>query len=112
MTTAIASKIDRISSALLMSQEEIGEVIGASGRTVNRWTSGEVAPQRSARQRLLEFAYVADELAKVMKPQDANLWVFSPNGLLQHDTPADRIRHGDYRTVLALIEALADGIVA
>jgi transcriptional regulator with XRE-family HTH domain len=112
MTTAIATKLADISDSLLMSQEEIGEVIGASGRTVSRWTSGEVAPQRAARQRLLEFAYVADELSKVMKPEDANLWVFAPNALLQHDSPADRIRHGDYRTVLALIEALADGIVA
>ena len=112
MPTAIAEKLDLIATSLHMSQDEIGDVVGASGRTIARWTSGEVSPQRTARQRLLEFAYVAEQLSKVLRPEDANLWIFSPNVLLQHDTPADRIRHGDYRSVLGLIEALADGVVA
>src|SRR4051794_17210838 len=110
MTTAIATKLRTISDSLHLTQDEIGDVVGASGRTVSRWASGDVAPQKSTRQRLLEFAYVADELSKVLRADDANLWIFSPNALLRHDSPADRIREGDYRSVLALIEALADGI--
>lgn len=36
--------------------------------------------------------------------------MFSPNQLLEHDSPADRIRAGRYRDVLDLIEAMADGV--
>ena len=91
----------------------IGRIVGASGRTVARWLSGGT-PHRSARERLLELAYVADQLIEVLglSPDDANLWIFTPNRLLSGDKPADRIADGDYRSVLGLIEALADGVVA
>jgi hypothetical protein len=36
---------------------------------------------------------------------------FYPNRLLRHDSPAARIREGDFRSVLAVLDALADGIV-
>jgi hypothetical protein len=39
------------------------------------------------------------------------LWIFSPNQLLSGDTPAERITTGDFKTVLALIDALAEGVV-
>ena len=47
-----------------------------------------------------------------MLPSDqANVWIFTPNRLLDHDTPAARIHAGGYRDVLNLIEALAEGVV-
>jgi len=64
-----------------------------------------------SKQRLLELAFIGEQLAGVMRPEDANLWIFAPNRLLKGDSPANRIAAGDYKTVLALIEALADGIV-
>ena len=110
MSTAIASKVKSVSEALALTQGEVGAIVGSSSRTVGRWYTGETVPHREARKRLLELAYVAEELAKVLRPEDANLWIFSPNVLLEHDVPADRIKSGDYKTVLALIEALADGV--
>ena len=71
---------------------------------------GHCTPQREARQRLLELAYVAEQAAAVIQPTDLSLWLFTPNHLLDHDSPADRIAAGDYRSVVALLEALADGI--
>lgn len=111
MSAAIAAKVRELSQSLEMTQEDVGNIVGSSARTVGRWYAGVAVPQRDSRQRLLELAYVAGELAKVLRPEDANLWFFSPNVLLEHDTPADRIRKGDYKSVLALIEALADGVV-
>lgn len=107
----ISEKVARLAEHLDLTQEQVGEIVGASERTVNRWHSGEAAPQRTARQRLIELAYVAEALAEIMKPEDANLWIFTPNRLLDHDSPADRIGRGDYRSVLRLIEALAEGVV-
>lgn len=111
MSPAIALKVRQVADSLDMTQEQVGEVVGSSTRTVARWLSGDAVPQRQSKQRLLELAYVAQELGKVLEPEDANLWIFSPNVLLEHDSPADRIRVGDYKAVLGLIEALADGIV-
>lgn len=77
----------------------------ASGAT------GEVVPQRLNRQRLIELAYVPEALTEVLPAEDANLWMFTPNRLLAHDTPARRIHDGGYKDVLDLIEAIADGVV-
>lgn len=110
-TGALAHKVTELISTLHLTQDEVGEIVDASGRSVARWASGEVVPQRLNKQRLIELAYVAEAVAHVIPDDAANLWMFTPNRLLNHDTPADRVRHGDYKTVLDLIEAIADGIV-
>lgn len=109
--TAIRDRVRELEDRAELSHGEVARIIDTSARTVGRWAAGESAPQRDAQQRLLELAYVAEQLAEVVEPGERNLWLFSPNRLLEHDTPAERIAAGDYRTVLALIEALADGIV-
>jgi hypothetical protein len=111
VTTALASKLSVISEATHLTHDEIGSIVEASGRSVGRWTRGDAEPQRTSRQRLLELAYVAEELRDVLKPEHANLWIMSPNRLLDGDSPAERIGRGDFRSVVGVIEALADGIV-
>ncbi len=111
MTAAIASKVRYLSDLLQLSQDEVGSIVGSSARTVARWSAGDAEPQRQARERLLQLVFVGEQVSKVLKPEHANLWIFSPNGMLGADTPAERIRKGDFRSVLALIEALADGVV-
>jgi transcriptional regulator with XRE-family HTH domain len=110
MSTALATKLQEITETLALSQEDVGSIVGATARSVSRWASDDAIPQRLSRQRLIELAYVAEAIGEVMKPTDANLWLMSPNRLLDHDSPADRIRAGDYRSVLGLLDALADGI--
>lgn len=114
MTTsggALANRVTDLLSTLGLTQEEIGRIVDASARSVARWSSGDVVPQRLNKQRLVELAYVADAVAEVLPREEANLWIFTPNRLLAHDSPADRIRAGGYRDVLDLIEAIADGVV-
>jgi hypothetical protein len=109
--TAVATKLDQITGLIGLTHDEIGQIVDASGRSVGRWSSGAAEPQRLSRQRLLELAYVAEELRGVLRPEDANLWIFSPNRLLNGDSPAERIGAGDFRAVVGVIEALADGVV-
>jgi transcriptional regulator with XRE-family HTH domain len=111
VASALAHKVTELISTLGLTQEEIGEIVDASGRSVSRWLSGDVVPQRLNKQRLVELAYVAEAVAQVLPAEHANLWMFTPNRLLGHETPAARIREGDYKTVMDLIEALADGVV-
>jgi len=111
LSTAVAQKISTIAGSTHLTHDEIGEIVDASARSVSRWSTGAAEPQRLSRQRLLELAYVAEELRSVLRAEDANLWIMSPNRLLGGDTPAQRIHAGDFRSVVGLIEALADGIV-
>lgn len=108
---ALAVKVHDLVAGLGLTQEEIGEIVDASARSVGRWSAGDVVPQRLNKERLVELAYVADMVTKVLPREHANLWMFSPNQLLGHDKPADRIRTGRYKDVLDLIEAMADGVV-
>lgn len=111
MGAALASKVKDLSQLLLLSQDEVGSIVGTSARTIARWSAGAAEPQRTARDRLFELVFVGEQVSKVLNPEAANLWIFSPNELLGADTPAERIRSGDFRSVVALIEALADGVV-
>ncbi len=107
----LATKVSTIIENLGLTQEEVGQIVDASARSIARWSAGEVVPQRLNKQRLLELAYVADAVTEIMPRENANLWMLSPNRLLDHDTPADRVRAGRYKDVLDLIEALAEGVV-
>lgn len=109
--TVLATKLESLTTETNLTQEEVGEIVGSSPRSVSRWLAGDTEPKPDARRRLLELAYVAEELSGVMRSEDINLWIFSPNRLLDHDTPAERVRQGDFKSVLAVTEALADGIV-
>lgn len=107
----LASKVSSIIDNLGLSQEEVGDIIDASPRTISRWISGAVVPQRLNKQRLIELAYVAEAVTEILPRDHANIWMLSPNRLLDHDSPADRVHAGKYKDVLDLIEGLAEGIV-
>lgn len=111
MTNALAQRVTSLIENLDLSFDEVGEIVEASGRSVARWCNGEVVPQRLNKQRLIELAYVAENVTQVLPRDHANLWMFTPNRFLGHESPADKVRKGEYRDVLALIEALADGVI-
>lgn len=108
---ALAHKVSELTSSAGLTLEDIGRIVDASPRSVTRWQSGEVVPQRLNKQRLIELAYVAEAVTEVLPPEDVNIWMFTPSKALDHETPAERIRHGDFKAVLALIDAMADGVV-
>jgi transcriptional regulator with XRE-family HTH domain len=106
-----ADRVNSIVSRLGLSREELGSIVDASPRSIARWTSGSAAPQRMTKQRLLELAYVAEAVSEIIPRDRANAWILTPNRLLGHSSPAVRIHEGQYKDVLDLIEALADGVV-
>jgi hypothetical protein len=110
MSAAVAERVDRVVKGLDLSPADIAEIVGASSRSVRRWMAGDAEPQRQALQRLLELTTVMTALAGVIRPDDAHLWLFTPNRLLDYATPAALLANGEWRRVIALIEALADGV--
>lgn len=105
-----AEKLHLIKEEVGLSRQETARIIGASSRTVFRWATGEITPRGQRRDRLLDLAAVAQRLGKVMRPEAATAWLFTPNPLLDDERPADLIRQGRYQRVLDAIEAIADGV--
>lgn len=107
---ALASKVSAAINGLGLTNEEVGDIVDASPRSVARWAAGDVVPQRLNKERLLELAYVAEAVTEVLPADHANVWMFSPNRLLGHRKPADLIREGKFKDVLDLIDAMAEGV--
>jgi uncharacterized protein (DUF2384 family) len=81
-------------------------------RTVSRWLSRETAPRPEARERLLELIAVLEQLSGVLRPGPAHDWLFTPNPSLDHHKPIELLRGGEFRRVLAAIDAMAEGVFA
>ena len=50
------------------------------------------------------------ELSKVLESDAAHVWLFTPNPFLEFERPIDLVGDGQFRRVLAAIQALADGV--
>jgi uncharacterized protein (DUF2384 family) len=59
----------------------------------------------------MQSAYISEQLSRLMKPEDANLWLVTPIRLLDGSTPAELVQQQEVRMVQGLIDALADGVV-
>lgn len=93
-----------------MDQSDVASLLGTNPRTVGRWLAHETEPRTEVRRRLLEVLAVLEQLSGVLEPQAAHDWLFSPNTLLEHRKPIDLLAAGDWRQVLGLIDALAEGV--
>ena len=106
----LATKVKGTIDSLGLTNEELGGILDASARSVARWSAGDVVPQKLNKQRLLDLSYVAEALSEVLPREHANVWMFTPNRMLEHERPADLVRIGEYKKVLDAIEAMADGV--
>jgi putative toxin-antitoxin system antitoxin component (TIGR02293 family) len=93
-----------------LDQADIARLLGTNPRTVSRWLAESTEPRPEARRRLLEVVAVLEHLSGVLKPEAAHDWLFSPNQMLDHYKPVDLLAEGDFRRVLATIDALAEGV--
>ena len=89
---------------------DVARILETNPRTVSRWLRHETEPRWEIRERLLEFFAVMERLQQVVKPTAAHDWLFTPNRLLHHEKPADLLRQGRFREVLAIVDALGEGV--
>ena len=68
--------------------------------------------RRPAEERLLELKAVVDVLRRALSEEQARLWMRSPSPDLDYDKPLDLIERGEYRRVIGVILALAEGVTA
>ena len=89
---------------------DIARIIDRPPRSVSRWLKEDVQPRWESRERLLEVIYVIERLGQVVEPSASQDWLFSPNPYLQHRKPVDLLQEGNFQEVLALIDALGEGV--
>lgn len=110
MNNAIARKIDNIQSKGAMKSIDIAAIVGTRPETVSRWNQGKAFPQRDKERILLDLEYVVEQLSDFYEPNEARLWLFSRQKLLDGKQPADFIHDGKTDKVIEIIDQLRDGV--
>lgn len=79
-------------------------------KTVSRWLRHETEPRWEARELLLTLGVVLERLAQVVERGAAEDWLFTPVPMLDYERPVDRLRRGDYRSVIGVVDAIGEGV--
>jgi DNA-binding transcriptional regulator YiaG len=88
---------------------ELAEIAGVKDRQVQHWAAGTHRPTGPKRDRLLEVAYIVDQLKGVYKPEGVDIWLHGRNRDLNGNRPIDLLREGDFAAVLNAVERLTTG---
>ncbi len=108
----IADRLEKARGQIELDQADLARMLQTNPRTVSRWLSRETAPRPDARERLLELIAVLEQLSGVLRAGPAHDWLFTPNPSLDHHKPIELLRAGEFRRVLAAIDAMAEGVFA
>ena len=106
----IARRLDAIRTKGAMRSSDIAKVLSVRPETVSRWNQGKAFPHPATEKQLLELEFIIDQLSDFYKPDEARLWIFSRQRLLNGDIPAELIQKGNVDDVLTLVNQLREGI--
>lgn len=107
--TAITVLVDDLLDGEIVDPPDVARVVGATARSVTRWSEG-ASPRRANEERLLELKAVVDLLRQVLRNEPARLWIRSPNPELAYEKPLDLVQRGEYRRVIGAVLAMAEGV--
>lgn len=110
MSNAVARKLDSIRTKGGLKNIDVANVLGMRPEQVSRWNQGKAFPQPDKERTLLELEYVIDELSDFYDPQEARLWLFSRQKLLDGQVPAELIQKGQIDDVRSVIAQLRDSV--
>jgi DNA-binding transcriptional regulator YiaG len=110
MSSAVARKLDSLRTKGAMKNIEVANLLGTRPETVSRWNQGRAYPHPNTEKTLLELEYIVDQLSELYEPNDARLWIFSPQKLLGGNSPAALIREGRIDEVMRLVSQLRDAV--
>jgi uncharacterized protein (DUF2384 family) len=104
-----ARRLERIVEAGYLDSISVARVLDKSPKTVVRWLRHGVEPRWESEQRLRELEAVLDRLQGVVEPAAAREWLFTPVPMLDYELPANLVRNGEFRRVIAAIDAIGEG---
>jgi uncharacterized protein (DUF2384 family) len=88
----------------------VARILDKDPKTVTRWLREDNLPRWDTREQLLALDVLLERLADVVPPDAAEEWLFTPVPALDYRRPVDLVRLGEHRQVLALIDAVAEGV--
>ena len=109
-TNAIARRLTSIEKKASMRSSDIANVLNVRPETVSRWNQGKAFPHPSTEKQILELDFIVDQLSDFFSPDEARLWLFSRQKLLDGRVPADIIQSGNVDDVLAAVNQLREGV--
>jgi hypothetical protein len=107
--TPIAKKLNTITQKGGLKLVDIANVLNTRPETVSRWNQGRAFPHPSTERQLVELEWIVEQLADFYTPQEARVWLFSRQKLLEGSIPAELIAQTRFEEVLAVIRQLRDG---
>jgi uncharacterized protein (DUF2384 family) len=110
MSNVISRKLDSIQKKSAMRSVDVANLLGARPETVSRWNQGKAFPRPDAQRMLLALEYIVDQLSDFYEPQEARLWLFARQKLLDGKTPAEMIQADQVDEVIAVIDRLREGV--
>lgn len=108
--TALARKLDSIREKASLKHIDVAQLLGARPETVSRWNQGHAYPHRKTEKLLLELEYIVDQLSDFYSPNEARQWLFSPQKLLDGQSPAALIQQGSVEEVMKLVNKIRDSV--
>ncbi len=109
-TNVIARKLESLQEKGAIRSVDVANVLQIRPETVSRWNQGKAFPRPDAERTLLDLAYVVEQLADLYEPDEARLWLFSRQKLLNGEVPADLIQQHRTDDVIRLIQRLLEGV--
>lgn len=105
-----ARLLDWSRKELALSVEEIGEILGASARSVSRWLAREVPPSGEYRDRIEKLSELRYLLDTVFADREARVvWIHSPLPVLKGRSPLSALRKNAWDEVLGILAGLHSG---
>lgn len=93
-----------------MKSIDVANLLKARPETVSRWNQGKAFPRPDAEKQLLALEFIIDQLSDMYEPQEARLWLYAPQRLLENRSPATLIQEGRAQDVISVVNQLRDGV--
>jgi DNA-binding XRE family transcriptional regulator len=95
---------------LELTQPELGQIVGADRKTIQRWSKRGSAPLAEHRRQLERLSQLRYLLGTVFRtPEVCRRWLHSPLPALKGRTPISVLIDGDLDGVLRILGTLASG---
>lgn len=108
-TSPLARKLELITTMGGMRLVDVANVLNTRPETVSRWKQGKAFPHASTERQLIDLEWIVEQLADFYTPQEARLWLFSRQKLLDGKTPVELIAASQTEQVLGVIRRLREG---
>lgn len=93
-----------------MRSVDVANLLNARPETVSRWNQGKAFPRPDAEKLLLQLEFIIDQLSDIYEPQEARMWLYSPQRLLGNRSPAELIQEGRSQEVITVVNQLRDSV--